>query len=112
MADPADKSSGPAFNPLQRLQNSSDDPFLGGLQFWLLFLVGFVLLGYPLALAIVLGIAGGVAGGYVVKCWQAEPDPRKSDADIAAAAMEDGFNLKQRSSEVRNRQKQRQQPRR
>ncbi|MEB3272395.1 MAG: hypothetical protein VKJ85_01315 [Prochlorothrix sp.] len=99
-------------NPWQQFQNNSDDPFLGGLQFWLLFLVGFVLLGYSLGLAILLGIIGGFAGGYIVKCWQTEVEPGQSDADIAAAAMEDGFNLKNRSSEVRNRQEQRRKSRR
>lgn len=111
MADP-DKSPSPDSLPWQRLQSSGDDPLLGGLQFWLLFLVGFVLLGYPLGLAIVLGIAGGVSGGYIVKCWQTEPETQQSDADVAAAAMQDNFNTKYRASEVRSRQEQQRKSRR
>ncbi|WP_353260016.1 hypothetical protein [Prochlorothrix hollandica] len=105
MADEADRKSPepPALSPWQQLQNS-DDPFLAGLQFWLFFLLVFVAMGYPLALSILLGIVGGVAGGYIVQCWQV--DPRKDqqpDADVAATAMVDSFNPARRSSKVRTR---------
>jgi hypothetical protein len=47
-----------------------DDGFIAGLQFWLIFLIGFVFLGYPIVLGIVFGAVAGMAGGLIVTWWQ------------------------------------------
>lgn len=41
-----------------------------GLRLWLFFLFCFFFLGYPVSLSILLGAAGGIAGGWVFGWWQ------------------------------------------
>jgi membrane protein implicated in regulation of membrane protease activity len=48
----------------------SEDGFTAGLKFWLVFLIALVLLGFPLAYAIVFGAIAGIAGGFAVGWWQ------------------------------------------
>lgn len=55
----------------------SEDGFTAGLQCWLIFLLSFVFLGFPLAYAIVFGAIGGMAGGFAVGWWQSK-DPNSN----------------------------------
>ena len=58
-------------------QNSikPSEGFAAGLKLWLLFLIGFKLLGYPISSSILLGAIGGLAGGWVAAWWRMdEPD--------------------------------------
>lgn len=96
-------------------RQNADDPFLAGLQFWLFFLISFVLLGYTLPLAIIFGVMGGVAGGYIAQCWQAGPKPKEKVSDAEKASLADGGGgpgslLEPRSTagKVRSRQDRRQ----
>jgi hypothetical protein len=43
-----------------------------GLKFWLLFFLGFALLGYTPELSLVLGLIGGLATGYLNARWHAK----------------------------------------
>jgi hypothetical protein len=46
-----------------------------GLRLWLFFLFCFFFMGYPVPLCILLGFAGGVAGGWVVGWWKSTDGP-------------------------------------
>ncbi len=51
-----------------------------GLRIWLLFLLCFVALGYPVVPSIFFGLIAGMAGGLISAWWQTkggEPQPRK-----------------------------------
>jgi hypothetical protein len=67
----ATKPPGPPKGPPKGpAKSKADDGFIAGLQFWLIFLIGFVFLGYPIVLAIVFGAVAGMAGGITVTWWQ------------------------------------------
>jgi hypothetical protein len=67
MTDATKTPTGPPKGPSKP---KADDGFIAGLQFWLIFLIGFVFLGYPIVLAIVFGAVAGMAGGITVTWWQ------------------------------------------
>jgi hypothetical protein len=46
-----------------------------GLTIWLFFLLSLVLLEYPVALSILLGAIGGLAGSTVFKWWRSKDEP-------------------------------------
>ncbi len=62
---------------------SGNDGFTSGLQFWVIFLVAFVLLRFPLALSIVFGAIAGLAGGFCVGWWQDEKQLKGQEKEIA-----------------------------
>lgn len=69
-----------------------NDGFTTGLQFWLFFLIGLVLLGYPLAIAIVFGAIAGLAGGFIATNWQQIlrlNNQEINDADLLASRTPD-----------------------
>lgn len=50
-----------------------------GLKIWLVFLIGFILLGYPIIPSIVFGAVTGLAGGMLTAWWNTpggEPKPQ------------------------------------
>lgn len=51
--------------------------FSAGLQIWLLFLLGFLLVGYSPILSILLGAIAGLAGGLVFAWWKSKEDPNQ-----------------------------------
>jgi hypothetical protein len=52
-----------------------------GLRLWLFFLFSFFFLGYPVPLSIILGLAGGLAGGKVFGWWKSKEGPRELPAE-------------------------------
>jgi hypothetical protein len=46
-----------------------------GLKLWLFFLFCFYFMGYPVALSILLGAAGGLAAGWVFGWWKSKDEP-------------------------------------
>lgn len=48
------------------------DGITTGLKFWLLFFLGFALVGYPPGLSVILGFIGGVATGWLKARWYAK----------------------------------------
>lgn len=71
MTDATEKPKGSGKAPGKAsAKPKADDGFIAGLQFWLIFLVGFVFLGYPIVLGIVFGAVAGMAGGIIVTWWQ------------------------------------------
>lgn len=52
-----------------------------GLKLWLFFLFSFFFLGYPVPLCILLGAAGGLAGGWVIGWWNTKDEPRNFKPD-------------------------------
>ncbi|NJR69553.1 MAG: hypothetical protein HC771_13495 [Synechococcales cyanobacterium CRU_2_2] len=61
---------------------SGNDGFVAGLQFWVVFLVAFVLLQFPLALAIAFGAIAGLAGGFCVSWWQNEKQLKNQSKEM------------------------------
>lgn len=54
----------------------------GALRIWLVFLLVFILLGYPVTVSILFGAIGGFAGGLVNAWWNTlggEPSPRTDE---------------------------------
>ncbi len=82
---PPGKAGPPPAAPPQGKANaapSGNDGFLAGLQFWVVFLVAFVLLRFPLALAIAFGAIAGLAGGFCVGWWQDERQLKGQGKDL------------------------------
>ncbi|MEM6255691.1 MAG: hypothetical protein AAF821_22485 [Cyanobacteria bacterium P01_D01_bin.156] len=53
------------------------------LRIWLVFLLVFILLGYPVTVSILFGAIGGFAGGLVTAWWNAlggEPTPKETQS--------------------------------
>lgn len=42
---------------------------VNGIKIGLFFLVAFLLLGYPVVISLVLGLMGGLAGGWIIRAW-------------------------------------------
>jgi len=53
----------------------SNDGFSTGLKIWMLFLLTFALLGYPVLLSIFLGALAGLAGGIITAGFQSKETP-------------------------------------
>ncbi|MDB9313097.1 hypothetical protein PN462_08290 [Spirulina sp. CS-785/01] len=49
-----------------------------GLIVWLVFLLSFILLGYPILISIFLGALGGLSGGWIVAWWNDDTPPPES----------------------------------
>ncbi len=73
-----------------------------GLKLWLLFLVGFLLLEYPVLLSILLGAMAGLAGGLVVAWWRTE----EPDRPLEESPKPNLSNLTKARAKTRERQKQ------
>lgn len=84
-----------------------------GLRLWLFFLFCFFFLGYPVSLSILLGAAGGIAGGWVFGWWQTkdqliEVTPEEIEATEAspdAPPRVSGLRLAKRQREARANQR-------
>ncbi|MEL6221285.1 MAG: hypothetical protein AAFR31_01440 [Cyanobacteria bacterium J06627_8] len=61
------------------------------LKCWLVFLIVFVFAGYPVEVAIALGVLGGLGGGFISAWWNA-----KGSQDVAQPDAERVFVLMQR----------------
>ena len=55
--------------PEVKKNKPQDDGFEAGIRLWVAGLVGFVLLGYPLMLSIILGAIAGISGGLIATWW-------------------------------------------
>jgi hypothetical protein len=55
---------------------ASSDGIDAGLKYWLLFLFGFVFLGYNPPMSVLLGAIAGVGGGWVVAWWGSKEETR------------------------------------
>ncbi|NEO74625.1 hypothetical protein [Moorena sp. SIO3H5] len=54
-----------------RTQNlTSSEGIEAGLKYWLLFMLVFVLVGYPPSISIFVGGIGGIAGGVMINWWK------------------------------------------
>ncbi|HEY9652507.1 MAG TPA: hypothetical protein V6C95_17750 [Coleofasciculaceae cyanobacterium] len=84
-----------------------------GLRLWLFFLFCFFFLGYPVPLSILLGAAGGIAGGWVFGWWQTkdqliEVTPEEIEATEAspdAPPRVSGLRLAKQRREARAKQR-------
>lgn len=84
-----------------------------GLRLWLFFLFCFFFLGYPVSLSILLGAAGGIAGGWVFGWWQTkdqliEVTPEEIEATEAspdAPPRVSGLRLAKHRREARAKQR-------
>ncbi|HIK05519.1 MAG TPA: hypothetical protein IGS40_12540 [Trichormus sp. M33_DOE_039] len=54
----------------------SSDGIDAGLKYWLFFLLGFGLLGYPALMSIVLGGIGALGGGWIIAWWRSKEETR------------------------------------
>ncbi|MFH7026078.1 MAG: hypothetical protein ACHBN1_11900 [Heteroscytonema crispum UTEX LB 1556] len=55
---------------------ASSDGIDAGLKYWLLFLFGFVFLGYNPPMSVLLGAIAGVGGGWVIAWWGSKEETR------------------------------------
>lgn len=55
---------------------ASSDGIDAGLKYWLFFLIGFGLLGYPAPMSILLGGIGAVGGGWIIAWWRSKEETR------------------------------------
>ncbi|MBD2362327.1 hypothetical protein [Anabaena sp. UHCC 0399] len=54
----------------------SSDGIDAGLKYWLFFLLGLGLLGYPALMSILLGGLGAVGGGWIIAWWRSKEETR------------------------------------
>ncbi|MCC5638775.1 hypothetical protein LC593_23670 [Nostoc sp. CHAB 5844] len=55
---------------------ASTDGIDAGLKYWLLFLLGFVWLGYSAPMSILLGGIGAIGGGWIIAWWGSKEETR------------------------------------
>jgi uncharacterized membrane protein YeaQ/YmgE (transglycosylase-associated protein family) len=55
---------------------ASSDGIDAGLKYWLFFLLGFGLLGYPAPMSILLGGIGALGGGWIIAWWRSKEETR------------------------------------
>ncbi|MBD2495703.1 hypothetical protein [Nostoc sp. FACHB-280] len=55
---------------------ASSDGIDAGLKYWLLFLLGFVWLGYSAPMSILLGGIGAIGGGWIIAWWGSKEETR------------------------------------
>ena len=55
---------------------ASSDGVDTGLKYWLFFMLGFVYLGYPAPMSILLGALGALAGGWITAWWGSKEETR------------------------------------
>ncbi|MEH2181433.1 hypothetical protein [Nostoc sp.] len=55
---------------------ASSDGVDAGLKYWLFFMLGFVYLGYPAPMSILLGGLGALAGGWITAWWGSKEETR------------------------------------
>ncbi|MCC5616959.1 hypothetical protein LC605_18125 [Nostoc sp. CHAB 5836] len=55
---------------------ASSDGVDTGLKYWLFFMLGFVSLGYPAPMSILLGGIGALAGGWITAWWGSKEETR------------------------------------
>jgi hypothetical protein len=55
---------------------ASSDGIDAGLKYWLFFLLGFSLLGYPAHISILLGAIAALGGGWIVAWWGSKEETR------------------------------------
>ncbi|MEH2264223.1 hypothetical protein [Nostoc sp.] len=63
-------------NSTQAPTVASSDGVDTGLKYWLFFMLGFVYLGYPPPMSILLGGIGGLAGGWIIAWWGSKEETR------------------------------------
>lgn len=55
---------------------ASSDGIDAGLKYWLIFIIGFVFLGYPTEISILLGAMAGLGGGWMIAWWKSKEETR------------------------------------
>jgi uncharacterized membrane protein YeaQ/YmgE (transglycosylase-associated protein family) len=63
-------------NSPQAASVASSDGVDTGLKYWLFFMLGFVYLGYPAPMSILLGGIGALAGGWITAWWGSKEETR------------------------------------
>jgi hypothetical protein len=58
--------------------------FESGLKYWLIFLLAFVLIGYPVRSSIVWSAIAGIAGGYIAAAWMQRSSPKRPTEEAPA----------------------------
>ncbi len=57
-----------------------------GLKYWLFFLLGFLVLGYPAPMSVLLSALAGFGGGWIIAWWETSEETR---TQLAAEGAED-----------------------
>lgn len=55
---------------------ASSEGIDAGLKYWLFFMVGFVLVGYPTTISIFIGGVAGIAGGWMMTWWKSKGETK------------------------------------
>ncbi|MEH2325116.1 MAG: hypothetical protein V7K32_16460 [Nostoc sp.] len=63
-------------NSAQASTVASSDGVDTGLKYWLFFMLGFVYLGYPAPMSVLLGAIGALAGGWITAWWGSKEPTR------------------------------------
>jgi hypothetical protein len=59
----------------------NNDGIEAGLKYWLVFLLAFFFLGYPVQLSILLSALAAIAGGFIALWWKSKDLPIAPDAE-------------------------------
>ena len=82
---------------------ASSDGVDTGLKYWLFFMLGFVYLGYPAPMSILLGGIGALAGGWITAWWGSKEETR---TQLQVEESEDG-EVEQPNERLNKRQRRR-----
>ncbi len=83
-----------------------------GLKVWLVFLVTFVLVGFPAELCIGLGAIAGIAGGVIAGRWNAKDVPAQPVEEMPGVALSPVRLARKQLTELREKLKERTRQRR
>lgn len=68
---------------------ASSEGIDAGLRYWLVFLIGFSLIGYQAPMSILLGAIAGVGGGWMTAWWESKEETRTQLPDSVSDGDED-----------------------
>ncbi len=63
-------------NSAQVQSGATSDGIDAGLKYWLVLMLGFVVLGYPTPSSVLLGGLGGLAGGWIIAWWKTKEETK------------------------------------
>ncbi len=87
-----------------RTQNlASSEGIEAGLKYWLFFMLGFVLVGYPPNISIFIGGIGGIAGGWMMTWWKSKGETKTQPSSVEITPPEEQLTSRGRVTRPKKR---------
>jgi positive regulator of sigma E activity len=82
---------------------ASNDGIDAALKYWLFFMLGFVLFGYPAPISIFFGILAGIGGGWIIAWWRSKEETRTQLPEISLDAEETEVEAERPAKKIKRR---------